>query len=171
MAFIILIIEPGSWQNPVLEKKIRLYWGTIIGHYEEIKGIEMPFPKMAYNDMGINGGASGPTRSYYDHLGYSVLLNTGDGLAPKNKRPTELKGKIKYKGDLNNLIPFFELEKKLGNINEDIISHNELGGLINNYTINNNIGIPKGSIVTLMPELPDGEENTGFWKWNTGETI
>jgi hypothetical protein len=99
----------------------------------------MPFPKMAYNDMGINGGASGPTRSYYDHLGYSVLLNTGDGLAPKNKRPTELKGKIKYKGDLNNLIPFFELEKKLGNINEDIISHNELGGLINNYTINNNV--------------------------------
>ena len=22
-----------------------------------------------------------------------------------------------------------------------------------------------------MPELPDGEKNTGLWKWNTGETI
>ena len=125
--------------GPILEKNIRPYWGTIIGNYEEIKGIEMPFSKMAYNDMGINGGASGPTSSYYDHLGYSVLLNTRDGFAPKNKRPTELKGKIKYKDDLNNLIPCFELEKKLGNINEDIISHNELGGLINNYTINNNV--------------------------------
>ena len=130
----------------------------------------MPFSKMAYNDMGIDGGASGPTSGYYDHLGYSVLLNTRDGLAPKNKIPTELKGKIKYSGELNNLIPSLELEKNLGNINEDIISHNELGGLINNFNINNNVGIPKGSIIALMPELPDGEVNTGLWKWNTGET-
>ncbi len=156
--------------GPVLEKYIRPYWGTVIGHYEEIKGVKMPFSKMAYNDMGIDGGASGPTSGYYDHLGYSVLLNTRDGLAPKNKIPTELKGKIKYSGELNNLIPSLELEKNLGNINEDIISHNELGGLINNFNINNNVGIPKGSIIALMPELPDGEVNTGLWKWNTGET-
>ena len=156
--------------GPVLEKYIRPYWGTVIGHYEEIKGVQMPFSKMAYNEMGIDGGASGPTSGYYDHLGYSVLLNTRDGLAPKNKIPTELKGKIKYSGDLNNLIPSLDLEKKLGNINEDIISHNELGGLINNYNINNNVGIPKGSTITMMPELPEGEVNTGLWKWNTGET-
>jgi len=156
--------------GPVLEKYIRPYWGTVIGHYEEIKGVKMPFSKMAYNDMGIDGAGIGPTSGYYDHLGYSVLLNTRDGLAPKNKIPTELKGKIKYSGDLNNLIPSLKLENSLGNINEDIISHNELGGLINNYNINNNVGIPKGSIITMMPQLPEGEVNTGLWKWNTGET-
>ena len=156
--------------EPVLEKVIRPYWGTVIGHYEGIKGINMIFSKMAYNDMGIDEGASGPTSGYYDHLGYSVLLNTRDGLAPENQRPTELKGQIKYSGDLNNLIPSLELEKRLNNINEDIISHSELGGLINNFNTNNKVGIPKGSVITLMPQLPDGEVNTGLWKWNTGET-
>ena len=129
----------------------------------------MTFSKMAYNDMGIDGGGSGPTSGYYDHLGYSVLLNTRDGFAPLNKRPTELKREIKYNGDLNNLIPCIELEKKLGNINDDIISHNELGGLINNYIINNHNGIPKGSNVVLIPQIPDGEENTNLWEWNTGQ--
>ena len=43
---------------PVLEKNIRLYYGVVIGHYEEIKGVEMPFSKMANNDMGIERGAS-----------------------------------------------------------------------------------------------------------------
>ena len=38
-------------------------------------------------------------------------------------------------------------KKTLGNINleEKIISHSELGGLINNYTTLNDVGIPKGS--------------------------
>ena len=156
--------------EPALEKVIRPYWGTVIGHYEGIKGINMIYSKMAYNDMGIDGGASGPTSGYYDHLGYSVLLNTRDGLAPENKRPTELKGKIKYSGDLDNLIPSIELEKSLNNINEDIISHSELGGLINNFNIKYTVGIPKGTAITLMPQLPDGEVDTGLWKWNTGET-
>ena len=155
--------------EPVLSNYIRPYWGIVIGHYEEIKGITMPFSKMAYNQMGIDGGGFGPTSGYYDHLGYSFLLNIRDGLAPKNKIPTELKGKIKYDGDLNKMIPSLDLEKKLGNIEEDIIFHNELGGLINNYTINNNIGVPKDSIITLIPELPYDEENTGIWEWNNGE--
>ena len=157
-------------EAPALEKVFRPYWGTIIGHYEGIKGIKMPFSEMAYNDMGIDGGAKGPTSGYYDHLGYSVLLNTREGLAPNNKRPTELKGKIKYNGDLQNLIPSLELEKRMGNIKDDIIFHNELGGLINTYETNNNVGIPKGSILTLIPTLPEGEEDSGKWIWNTGET-
>ena len=155
---------------PALEKHIRPYWGTVIGHYEGIKGISMPYSKMAYNDMGIDGGGKGGASGFYDHLGYSVLLNTREGLASSNKKPTELKPKIKYKGDLNKLLPSIDVEKKMGNINEDIISHSELGGLINNYNINNNVGIPKGSNIILIPQLPEGEENTGIWKWNTGET-
>ena len=156
--------------QPYLEKYIRPYWGTVIGMYEEVKGIVMPFSKMAYNDMGIDEGASGPTSGYYDHMGYSFLLNKRDGLAPKEKVPTELKGIIKYSGNLYNVIPCLDLEKSLGNINEDIIYHSELGGLINNYTINNNVGVPKGSTITLIPKLPNDEENTGIWRWNTGET-
>ena len=56
------------------------------------------------------------------------------------------------------------------NLEEKIIPHSELGGLINNYTTLNDIGIPKGSKLTLMPVLPEGEEDTGNWLWNTGET-
>ena len=39
-----------------------------------------------------------------------------------------------------------------------------LADLIINYTINNNVGIRKGSIATLIQEFPDGVENTGLWK-------
>ena len=156
--------------EPCLEKYIRPYWGIVIGIYEEVKGIEMPFSKMSYNDMGIDEGAKCGTSGGYDHMGYSFLLNKRDGLVPENKRPTELKGSIKYNGNLYDVMPSLDLEKSLGNINEDIIYHTELGGLINNYTINNNVCVPKHSSITLMPILPDGEENTGNWKWNTGET-
>ena len=156
-------------ERPFLEKYIRPYWGTVIGIYEEVKGLEMPFSKMAYTDMGIDGGATGPTSGYYDHMGYSYLLNKRDGINPKDKVPTELKGIIKYDGNLYDVIPCLDLEKSMGNIKEDIIYHNELGGLINNYTINNNIGVPKDSVITLIPQLPKAEENTGLWKWNTGE--
>ena len=156
--------------EPCLEKYIRPYWGIVIGIYEEIKGVEMPFSKMSYNDMGIDGGASGPTSGYYDHMGYSFLLNKRDGLAPTEKVPTELKGIIKYEGNLDNLIPSLDLEKSMGNIKENIIYHSELGGLINNYVINNNVGVPKHSTITLIPLIPKDEENTGDWTWNTGET-
>ena len=72
---------------PALEKHIRPYWGTVIGHYEGIKGISMPYSKMAYNDMGIDGGGKGGASGFYDHLGYSVLLNTRESLASSNKKP------------------------------------------------------------------------------------
>ena len=54
----------------------------------------MIFSKMAYNDMGIDEGASGPTSGYYDHLGYSLLLNTRDGLSLKIKGQLSLKDKL-----------------------------------------------------------------------------
>ena len=130
----------------------------------------MPFAEMSYNDMGIDGGASGGTSGYYDHMGYSFLLNKRDGLASEDKIPTELKGFIKYDGDLNNIIPSLELEKSLGNVKDNIIYHNELGGLINHYSINNKVSVPKKSKITLIPIIQGNEENTGDWKWNTGET-
>lgn len=155
---------------PALGAQMRPYWGTVIGHYEGIKGVEMPFSKRAYNNVGIDEGGQGATSGGYDHLGYSVLLNTYDGVAPAEKVPTELSPKMEYTGSLTDLIPSLAVERKLGNINGTTISHSELGGLINHYRTNNNVGLPKGQTVKLMPQLPEGETNTGKWEWSTGET-
>ena len=62
------------------------------------------------------------------------------------------------------------MEKSLGNVKDNIIYHNELGGLINHYSINNKVSVPKKSKITLIPIIQGNEENTGDWKWNTGET-
>ncbi len=149
-----------AWHNgwlmtgPAEPAEVRNYWGTVIGHYEGVKGVEMPFAKQAYNamiangpDVGGMGGSSGP----YDHLGYSVLTNTYDEqLCPEEKRPTLLTPKMRYDG-------------------KEIL-HNELGGLKNTYVVASTECVPTGKQVTLMPQLPKGEEDSGQWLWNTGAT-
>ncbi|MCR5313190.1 MAG: alginate lyase family protein, partial [Bacteroidaceae bacterium] len=137
---------------PIDGAQIRNYWGTIIGHYEGVKGVKMPFAEMAYEDMGIDGGGSGTTSGGYDHLGYSVLMHTYDGLASQDKVPTLLTPKM--------------------TVNGKTIYHNELGGLKNNYDITPiaDRGVAPGTVITLTPCLPDGTNDTGKWKWNTGET-
>ena len=149
-----------AWHNgwlmtgPAEPAEVRNYWGTVIGHYEGVKGVEMPFAKQAYNamiangpDVGGTGGSSGP----YDHLGYSVLTNTYDEqLCPEEKRPTLLTPKMRYDG-------------------KEIL-HNELGGLKNTYIVASTECVPTGKQVTLMPQLPEGEEDSGQWLWNTGAT-
>jgi hypothetical protein len=100
--------------------------------------------------MGIDGGGQGGTSNGYDHLGYSVLMNTYDGMATADKVPTLLTPRMIYNGET--------------------IDHNELGGLTNTFVVNYNTCVAKGGTVTLMPQLPAGETNTGLWQWNTGET-
>ena len=100
--------------------------------------------------MGIDGGPTGAVSGPYDHMGYSVLTCTYDGIADEQHRPTLLTPKMEYDGK--------------------IIDHNELGGLENNYIINVNTALPKGKTVKLMPQLPEGVVDTGKWNWNTGET-
>ncbi|MDE5788423.1 MAG: alginate lyase family protein, partial [Bacteroidaceae bacterium] len=140
--------------GPALGAQIRAYWGTVIGHYEGIKGVRMPFSEWAYSEMGIDGGGIGGTSGGYDHLGYSVLMNTyGDEDFYLNPTPpVELQPQIQYNGKT--------------------IDHNELGGLTNTFTTTavNNRAVAPGTQLTLVPRLPENEENTGLWQWNTGET-
>ena len=158
--------------GPAMGAHIRPCWGTVIGIYEGVKGVKMPFSELALRQMGIDGGGAGGTSGGYDQLGYSVLMNfRNEQICPQDKIPTELKGRIEYDGTINaNLMPSTNVEKKLGNIDGKIINHNELGGLVNSYITNVNTGVPIGQKATLMPQLPEGEQDTGKWIWNTGET-
>ena len=134
--------------GPAVGEQIRPYWGTVIGHYEGIKGVEMPFSKVAYNKMGIDGGGAGATSGGYDHLGYSVLMHTRDAVSA-DMAPTPIKPQMEYNGVT--------------------VEHNELGGLKNTYQIDTNTGLPAGTVVTLKPQLPEGCTDTGLWEWSTGE--
>ena len=158
--------------EPALGAQMRPYWGTVIGVYEGVKGVRMPFSEVSYQNMGIDEGGQGSTSGGYDHLGYSVLMNTRDEqLCPADHVPTELTPKMEYSGTLNtNLIPSLTQERSRGLVSGKVISHNELGGLVNTFTTNNNTTVPTGQTLTLLPQLPDGEEDTGLWQWNTGET-
>lgn len=145
--------DSRSWlmTGPAMGAQMRPYWGTVIGIYEGVKGVKMPFSEQAYEKMGIDGGGQGGTSGGYDHTGYSVLMNTREPqIAPADKVPTELKGKIEYDGKT--------------------IDNNELGAIKNTYKVDKNKALPKGKTLTLKPQLPEGEEDTGNWKWNTGET-
>lgn len=145
--------DSRSWlmTEPAMGAQMRPYWGTVIGIYEGVKGVKMPFSEQAYEKMGIDGGGQGGTSGGYDHMGYSVLMNTREPqIAPADKVPTELKGKIEYDGNT--------------------IDNNELGAINNTYKVDKNKALLKGKTLTLKPLLPEGEEDTGNWKWNTGET-
>lgn len=163
-----------SWvmQGPALGAQTRPYWGTVIGHYEGVKGVKMPYSETSYNVMGIDGGGLGSTSGGYDHMGYSVLMNTRDTqLCPADQVPTELSPKMEYSGEWNsNLVPSMNVEQTLGNLSGKEFAHSELGGLVNTFVVNTATCVPRGETVKLMPQLPDGEEDTGLWEWETGET-
>lgn len=158
--------------EPALPAQMRPYWGTVIGIYEGVKGVRMPFAEEAYEVMGIDEGAQGSTSGGYDHMGYSVLMNTRDPqLCPAEQVPTELMPLMEYSGTLTtNLIPSLAQERTRGLVNGKTLLHNELGGLVNTYKVNNRTCLSAGETIHLVPQLPDGEEDTGHWQWNTGET-
>lgn len=131
---------------------IRNYWGRIIGHYEGVKGHRMPYSIECLNRMGIDGGGGGATSGGYDHLGYSVLTCTYNGIA--TNIPTLLKGYME--------------------VNGSVIEHNELGGLNNTYINHPTDAVEPGTVIKLMPQISDtentGNTEEGTWLWNTGET-
>ena len=158
--------------GPALGAQMRPYWGTVIGLYEGVKGVSMPFAEKAYEEMGIDEGGKGSTSGGYDHLGYSVLMNTYDPqLRPADQVPTELSPQMEYSTTLNTtFIPSFAQEKKRGLVNGKVTNHSELGALVNTYSTTKSTLLPQGKTLRLIPQLPEGEEDTGLWQWNTGET-
>ncbi|MCR5181208.1 MAG: alginate lyase family protein [Bacteroidaceae bacterium] len=166
--------DSRAWimEGPALGAQMRPYWGSVIGIYEGVKGVTMPFSEASYKDMGIDAGGQGSTSGGYDHLGYSVLMNTRDEqLCAPEKVPTELTPKMEYSGTLStNLIPSLAQEKSRKLVDGSTICHNELGGLVNTFAVNNTTCVPAGKTLKLMPQLPEGEEDTGLWTWDTGET-
>ncbi len=143
----------NAWQHTAINGApmgARAYWGRVVGHYEGVKGVAMPYSRMALAQMGIDDGGTGSTSGDYDHLGYSVLTCTPDSMAAPHQVPTPLTAKIKYNGTT--------------------VKGSELGGLKSTYTPRRNHGLKAGTEVTLMPQLPAGTEDTGRWRWNTGAT-
>ena len=132
----------------------------------------MPFSEKAYEEMGIDEGGKGSTSGGYDHLGYSVLMNTREPqLCPADQLPTELSPQMEFSATLSGtFIPSLSGEKKRGMVKGKITCHNELGALVNKYSTARSVLLPQGKTLRLMPQLPEGEEDTGLWQWNTGET-
>ncbi|MCR4613798.1 MAG: alginate lyase family protein [Bacteroidaceae bacterium] len=167
--------DSRSWvmTGYAMPAETRAYWGTIIGHYEGVKGITMPLSDRVFEGYQPDPVTNIAVSSNADHLGYSVLMNTRDvRLAPANKVPTELRPKMTYSGTLNGyLIPFIEREQARGTVssNAKVSYHNELGAVVNNYW-DATQAVPTGQTVTLEALLPDGESDTGLWQWETGET-
>ena len=157
--------------EPALGAQTRPYWGTVIGIYEGVKGVKMPFAEKAYRSMGIDAGGTGSTSGGYDHLGYSVLMNTRDEqLCPAHMVPTELSGQMEYNRPLtSSLIPSLTQEKIRKLVNGKVTYHNELGALVNNFSTTTSTLLSVGNTLRLIPQLPDGEEDTGLWQWNTGQ--
>ncbi len=145
-----------AWHNGWLMEgyataETRPYWGTVLGHYEGVKGVRMPWAEKAYAQMGADAGPTGGASGAYDHLGFSRLLHTRDvQLAPEDQRPTLLSPLMEYNGQQ--------------------LARGELGGLRNTFAVDKDKALPKGQSVRLMPQLPEGAEDTGQWQWNTGET-
>lgn len=166
--------DSRSWlmTEPALGALMRPCWGTVIGIYEGVKGVKMPFSELAYEAMGIDAGGMGSVSGGYDHLGYSVLMNTRDEqLCPQESVPTELTPKMEYSvTPTANLIPSLAQEKTRKLVVGNEIYHNELGGLVNTYTVNTSTTVPRGQTIKLIPQLPEGEEDTGKWRWDSGET-
>jgi len=129
----------------------RPYWDRVMGYYEGIKGITLPYASIARETMGTDRGPGyyGETSGGFDHLGYSTLMCRREKVEADKAQLT--------------LVPYIIYKGKT-------YQHNELGGLTNTYQTNVNTGVAAGSEITLTAELPEGTADDGTWAWDTGET-
>lgn len=134
----------------------RPYWDRIVGHYEGEKGVAMKYSKKAALDVRGTAGSDGGGHNYgetsggYDHLGFTTLMCYNPNPISADMAPIVLIPRIEYDGKTYNQA--------------------ELGGLDNTFELRPVTDIPAGSVVKLMPQLPEGESGNGTWLWDTGET-
>lgn len=134
----------GSEEYPVMGEGGRgggrPIWSRIVNYYENRRGVDMKYSRIMMETHGVDAG------------GGSYGWNSGgfDHLG--------------FTTLMNTLDP---LDKNLAptvlkaNILYKGVEYNE-----RSYLINAN----RGSSVKLIPSLPEGTNDTGKWKWDTGET-
>ena len=131
----------------------RPYWDRIIGYYEGTRGIKMQYSKAASDLICPDGGGGNYSQNSggFDNVGFSTLTSWRPAIDSKDA-VTPLYGDIMYNGSY-------------------LKNQTNLGGLKYKYSICNSKAIPAdGSDITLMPQLPEGTDDSGNWLWDTGET-
>jgi len=131
----------------------RPYWDRLLGYYEGMRGVKMQYAEKASAKVCPDGGGGNYSQNSggFDHLGFSTLTSWRPAITAE-EAITPLSGDILYKGVTYK-------------------NQTNLGGLKYKYTVCPSKAIPAdGSDITLIPQLPEGTEDSGQWLWNTGET-
>ena len=147
----------ASWQmfgpNEGGKGERRPNWDRIRGYYEGMRGVKLQYADKAAELLCPDGGGGNYNMNSggFDHLGFSSLANYRP-LIDKADAITPLGGDIIYKG-------------------ETLKNQTNLGGLKYKYQREPSRAIPAdGADIILIPQLPEGAEDTGLWQWETGET-
>ena len=130
----------------------RPYWDRAIGYYEGLRGVRLQYAEKASASVCPDGGGGNYSQNSggFDHVGFSTLTSWRPAV-DKEQGITPLSGDIVYKG-------------------ETYEDQTNLGGLKYKYEVCPSKGIPAdGADITLIPQLPEGTEDTGLWLWSTGE--
>lgn len=131
----------------------RPYWDRLIGYYEGLRGVKMQYSEAASAKICPDGGGGNYSQNSggFDHLGFSTLTHWRPAIDAASAI-TPLSGDIIYKG-------------------ETLKNQTNLGGLKYTYKVEKTRAIPADDAdITLVPQLPEGVEDTGHWLWETGET-
>lgn len=147
----------AGWQqtgpNTGGQGEFRPYWDRAIGYYEGLRGVKLQYAEQASAKVCPDGGGGNYSQNSggFDALGFSTLTSWRPTVTTE-EAITPLSGDIIYKG-------------------VTYTNQTNLGGLGYKYEVCPSRAIPAdGSEVTLVPQLPDGAEDSGRWLWNTGET-
>jgi len=131
----------------------RPYWDRAIGYYEGLRGVKLQYAEKASAAVCPDGGGGNYSQNSggFDHVGFSTLTSWRPAITP-DQAITPLHGDIIYKG-------------------ETLKNQTNLGGLKYKYEAGPSKAIPAdGADITLVPQLPEGAEDSGNWLWSTGET-
>ena len=133
--------------------EFRPYWDRAIGYYEGLRGVKLQYAEKASAAVCPDGGGGNYSQNSggFDHVGFSTLTSWRPAITA-DEAITPLHGDIVYKG-------------------ETLTNQTNLGGLKYNYDAGPTKAIPAdGADITLIPQLPEGAEDSGQWRWSTGET-